>query len=196
MPAPDFRKMVQDDLKELQRLQQRDLPVKVGKAITASIKENFRKGSFYNEERWSDPLQKKLGFRGAEGSYGPLLSRDDDLMNSTGYVALPGRVIIRNTRHYASVHNDGDQIAVTERMKNFFWGKHRDAKKMYGKGSPEADFWRNMALKKPGSRIKIPRRRFMAKNAVVLKMTDDIINAELRKFIKEHFNGKITARSH
>lgn len=196
MPAPDLSGMIKKNVEDLKRLQQRDLPVKVGKAITASIKKNFREGSFYNEERWSDPLRKKLGFRGADGSYGPLLSRNDHLMDSTNYVPLPGRVIIRNPVHYASVHNDGDQIAVTERMKNFFWGKHRDAKKLYGKGSPEADFWRNMALKKPGSRIKIPRRRFMAKNAVVLKMTDDIINAELRKFIKEHFNGKITARSH
>ena len=42
MPAPDLLKMVSDDLKELQRIQQRVLPVKVGRAVQSSVRENFQ----------------------------------------------------------------------------------------------------------------------------------------------------------
>lgn len=196
MPAPDLSRMIKKNVEDLKRLQQRVLPVKVGRAITASIKENFQKGRFYNEERWSDPLRKRLGFRGAAGSYGPRLSGKDHLMNATDYVPLPGRVIIRNLLHYASVHNDGDQIPVTARMKKFFWAKHDEAEQLRGKGSVEADFWKNMALKKPGGRIKIPRRHFLGPDKAVDKIVKNVIDTELRNFIKQHSNGKITARSH
>lgn len=196
MPAPDFRKMIQDDLKELQRLQQRVLPVKVGRAVRDSVRDNFRAGKFYGGPGWQTPLRTSLGFSGAGGQYGPLLSGSNHLMMSSDYQPLPGRVIIRNLVHYASVHNDGDQIPVTARMKKFFWAKHYEAEQLRGKGSIEADFWKNMALKKPGGRIKIPRRHFLGPDKAVDKIVKNVIDTELRNFIKQHSNGKITARSH
>lgn len=195
MPAPDFSKMVQDDVKELRRIQQRVLPVKVGRAVQGSIRENFRKGRFYNGPGWQTPLRTSLGFSGAAGQYGPLLSGSDHLMMSTDYIPMTGRVLIRNLVQYASVHNDGDQIPVTARMKKFFWAKHYEAEELRGKGSVEADFWKNMALKKPGGRIKIPRRHFLGPDKAVEKIVNDVINTELRNFINNQ-NGKITARSH
>ena len=196
MPAPDLIGMVQEDLKELIHLQQRKLPVKVGKAVRASIRENFRKGRFYNGESWQTPLRTSLGFSGAGGKYGPLLSGNNHLMMSTEYVPLPGQVIIRNPVEYASVHNDGDQIPVTQRMKKFFWKKHYEAEELRGKGSVEADFWKNMALKKPGGRIKIPRRHFLGPDRAVDKVVKNTIDTELQKFVKQHSNGKTTASTH
>lgn len=195
MPAPDFSKMVQDDVKELRRIQQRVLPVKVGRAVQGSIRENFRKGRFYKGPAWKSPLRSDLGFSGAAGQYGPLLSGSDHLMMSTDYVPMTGRVLIRNLVKYASVHNDGDQIHVTQRMKKFFWAKHYEAEELRGKESVEADFWKNMAVKKPGGRIKIPRRHFLGPDKAVEKIVNDVINTELRNFIKNQ-NGKITSRSH
>ena len=195
MPAPDIRKMIQDDLKELKRMQERVLPVKVGRAVQASVRENFRKGRFYNGPEWQEPMRRELGFSGAGGQYGTLLSGSNHLMMSTDYVPMTGRVLIRNLVHYASVHNDGDQIPVTQRMKKFFWAKHYEAEELRGKGSAEADFWKNMALKKPGGRIKIPRRHFLGPDRAVDKIVKDVVNTELRNFIHNH-NGKITARSH
>ena len=93
------------------------------------------------------------------------------------------------------MHNDGDQIPVTQRMKKFFWAKHYEAEELRGKGSAEADFWKNMALKKPGGRIKIPRRHFLGPDRAVDKIVKDVVNTELQNFIHNH-NGKITARSH
>ena len=196
MPAPDLLKMVKDDLKELQRIQQRVLPVKVGRAVQSSVRENFRRGNFYGEGQWQDPLRKKLGFSGTGGQYGPLLSGNDHLMMSTDYVPMTGKVLIRNLVNYASVHNDGDEISVTQRMRKFFWAKHYEAQEVRGKGSVEADFWRNMALKKPGGRIKIPRRHFLGPDKSVDKIVKDVVDTELRNFVKQHSNGKITARSH
>jgi hypothetical protein len=187
--------MVQEDLKELIHLQQRVLPVKVGRAVRDSVRENFRKGRFYNGQSWKTPLRTSLGFSGAGGQYGPLLSGSDHLMMSTDYIPLPGQVIIRNPVEYASVHNDGDQISVTQRMKKFFWAKHYEAEELRGKGSVEADFWKNMALKKPGGRIKIPRRHFLGPGAAVDKIVNGVVDTELRKFVKQHSNGKTTARS-
>lgn len=196
MPAPDLIGMVQEDLKELLRIQQRVLPVKVGVAVRDSVRENFRKGRFYNGQNWQTPLRTSLGFTGARGQYGPLLSGSDHLMMSTDYVPLTGQVIIRNPVEYASVHNDGDQIPVTQRMKKFFWAKHYEAEELRGKGSVEADFWKNMALKKPGGRIKIPRRHFLGPDRAVDKIVKNTIDTELQKFVKQHSNGKTTASTH
>ena len=192
MSAPDIEKMVQQSLEELKKLYLRKLPVKVGVAVRDSVRQNFRQGNFYGGDRWSQPMRVTLGFRGTAGQYGPLLSGDDHLMNVTSYQALPGRVIIRNNEVYAATHNDGDEITVTERMKGFFWGKHRDEKERLGKNSPEAEFWKRMALKKTGSKIRIPQRHFLGPGPAVDKMVNDIINKELQEFINTQINGTTT----
>ena len=196
MPAPDISKMILKNVQDLQRLQQRVLQVKVGRAVQDSIRQNFRKGSFYGGDRWHTPLRTTLGFSGAAGQYGPLLSGNNHLMMSTDYFPMSGKVLISNLVEYASVHNDGDQITVTPRMKKYFWAKHYEAEGLRGKGSVEGDFWRNMALKKAGTQIRIPQRHFMGPGPEVDKIVMGVIDTELRNFINTHFNGTITARSY
>ncbi len=196
MPAPDVEKMIRDNLEDLKKLYLRTLPVKVGRAVQSSVRENFRKGRFYSDQAWQTPLRTSLGFRGAAGQYGPLLSGTNHLMMNTDYEPLPGRVIIRNTEVYAATHNDGEEIGVTERMKRFFWAKHLEHKERMGVEAPETEFWKRMALKKPGSRIKIPRRHFLGPSKEVDAIVKDVVDKELQEFIKKHSNGKATGKSY
>lgn len=196
MPAPDVEKMIRDNLEDLKKLYLRTLPVKVGRAVQSSVRENFRKGRFYSDQAWQTPLRTSLGFRGAAGQYGPLLSGTNHLMMNTDYEPLPGRVIIRNTEVYAATHNDGEEIGVTERMKRFFWAKHLEHKERMGVEAPETEFWKRMALKKPGSRIKIPRRHFLGPSKEVDAIVKDVVDKELQEFIKTHSNGKATGKSY
>lgn len=196
MPAPDLEKMIRESLDDLKKLYLRTLPVKVGRAVQSSVRENFRKGRFYNEQAWQTPLRTTLGFRGAAGQYGPLLSGSNHLMMNTDYEPLPGKVIIRNKEVYAATHNDGDDIGVTERMKRFFWAKHLEHKERMGVTAPETEFWKRMALKKPGSRIRIPRRHFLGPSKEVDALVQEIINRELQEFINTHSNGTITGKSY
>ena len=192
MSAPDIEGMIRKSLEDLKKLYTRTLPVKVGRAVQSSVRENFRQGKFYGGDRWQEPLRVTLGFRGAPGQRGPLLSGSNHLMMNTDYQALPGRVIIRNNEVYAATHNDGEDIGVTERMKRFFWAKHLEDKKRLGAESPEAEFWKRMALKKPGSKIKIPQRHFLGPGPAVDRIVQDVINKELQEYINTHFNGKTT----
>lgn len=192
MPAPDIEKTIRHQLEDLKKLYLHKLPIRVGAAVRDSVRDNFRQGSFYGGDRWHTPLRTSLGFRGATGQYGPLLSGTNHLMMNTDYQPLPGRVIIRNNEVYAATHNDGADIGVTERMKRFFWAKHMEDKTRLGENSPEAEFWKRMALKKPGSRITIPRRHFLGPSNEVDALVQKTINNELQEFIKKNDNGTIT----
>ena len=57
----------------------------------------------------------------------------------------------------------------------------------------EAQFWRNMALKKVGDKIKIPQRQFLGEHPEVNRIVREVINQELLNFIN---NGMSTRRSH
>lgn len=196
MPAPNIAAAIKKNVDELIRLQTRVLPVKVGRAVQASVRENFRKGRFYNGQPWQTPLRTDLGFHGAGARYGPLLSGSNHLMMSTDYVPMPGRVLIRNNEIYAPVHNDGAAITVTSKMKRYFWARQIESRKRFGDDSPEASFWKNMAIKKPGSSIRIPQRHFLGPSPEVDRIVKGIVDAELQNFIKNIDNGRITPGAH
>lgn len=203
MPVPDLQGIIQKQVKELLLLKDRVLPVKVGRAVRDSIRENFRKGGFYGAA-WSPPMRIEQGFDSGPG-YGTLLSGTNHLMMSTDYFPEPGRVTIQNTLVYAKIHNDGGEITVTKRMKQFFWsqyykkgliggmyerGKGKKSKQKVETLSKEAEFWRNMALKKVGSTIKIPQRQFMGEHPEVDRIVREIINNELSKFAQNGINSR------
>ena len=204
MPAPDLSKEVNRAIKELMRLNDRILPVKVGRAVRDSTRENFRRGGFYGES-WQVPLRTSIGFEGT--AYGPLLSGSNHLMMATEYIPEPGRVTIQNTLTYAAIHNDGGEISVTPQMKKFFWAQYYKKglvgglyEKAKGKRNQqkaetfnkEAEFWRNMALKKVGSKVKIPKRQFIGEHPEVERIIREVINQELQNFIQ---NGMSTKRT-
>lgn len=205
MPVPDIEKIIRQELNELIRLKDRDLPVKAGRAVVESVNENFRRGGFYGRG-WKSTRRQQLGFHGVSGQYGPLLSKNNNLSRSTVSIPGKGRVTIQNNAEYAGIHNEGGEIPVTANMKRFFWAKYYetgpikpgtgDRKK--SSSDAEAGFWRGMALKRAGSTIKIPKRQFIGPSPEVDKIVTDITGRELQNHIKKMqnriINGSNTRR--
>lgn len=203
MSAPDLQENIQKAVAGLQRLYTRTLPVKVGTKAVALTRQRFSQ-SAYNGKQWKEPYRRKLSFKGTTGRYGTLLSGTNHLRDSTYFKPEPGKVYIRNQVEYGAIHNYGGTITVTAKMKRYFWYRHAEAKgrrltKKKGglrqsRGNEaltrEAEFWRNMALKKVGSIIRMPQRRFFGSDPNMEKELRKIIDTELQRFIKqygEHF---------
>lgn len=105
---------------------------------------------------------------------------------------------------YAEIHNDGGEIKVTKRMKGYFWHKYCEATGSFGRrkdGSlrkdkknarltTESEFWKFMALKKEGSTIKIPRRRFLGTSPEVEQAVREIIEENINEYFNIEFDIK------
>ena len=103
---------------------------------------------------------------------------------------------------YAAIHNDGGEIVVTEKMKRFFWHKYYEATGSFGRKkngerrndkrtrqlSTEADFWRFMALKRAGTTIRIPKRRFLGTGPEVERIVREIIEDNLNEYFNMDFS--------
>lgn len=103
---------------------------------------------------------------------------------------------------YAAIHNDGGEIVVTEKMKRFFWHKYYEATGSFGRKkngerrndkrtrqlSKEADFWRFMALKRAGTTIRIPKRRFLGTGPEVERIVREIIEDNLNEYFNMDFS--------
>ena len=108
----------------------------------------------------------------------------------------------RKSPTYAAIHNDGGEIVVTEKMKRFFWHKYYEATGSFGRKkngerrndkrtrqlSTEADFWRFMALKRAGTTIRIPRRRFLGTGPEVERIVREIIEENLNDYFDMDFS--------
>ena len=199
MPAPDIEKQIKNAVSGLHRLYTRTLPVKVGTKAVSLTKKRFTDSAF-NGSTWKEPYRRKLSFKGAQATYKTLLSGTNHLRDSTYFKPELGKVYIRNQVEYAQIHNEGGSITVSAKMKKYFWYRYalakgsRLTKKRGGirktKGNEaltrEAMFWRNMALKRQGSAIRMPRRRFMAPDANMEKEIRKIIEKEMQLFIKNY----------
>lgn len=194
-------------MKALVHLRDRVLPVTVGRAAVAQVKDNFRKGGI-DGRQWAEPYRRKLSFNGTAGKYGPLLSGTNTLMNANDYKPEKGRVLIVNERPYAELQNNGGTITVTARMKGYFWYRYKQAKGnirltksgkkrkgSYNEGlSREAEFWRNMALKRVGSTIRMPARKFLGESRSMTDVINKTIAKELQKFAEQYGKSTRTPR--
>lgn len=167
--------------------------------------QNFEREAFFSEawQRSRSPTRRG----------GHILVDTGRLRRSVRSRMTDNSVTFYTTESYAAIHNDGGEIVVTERMKRYF--RHRFYEAQGGfqrkrKGSPsrplsdggfyawtakmdlstEAEFWRFMALKKVGTTIKIPRRRFLGNSPEVERMVRGIIERNLEEYINLEF--KIT----
>jgi phage gpG-like protein len=82
------------------------------------------------------------------------------------------------TSKYASIHNEGGEIRITEKMRKYFWYMHNKAK-----SKAEKEYWRGLALHK-GSKIKIPKREYIGDSKELEKNMENIIDKELLKVFK------------
>lgn len=117
------------------------------------------------------------------------------------------RIVWRSSLPYIAMHNDGGEITVTKQMISFFWAmyyKSSGAMSKTSKGVPsntqrnrklseEAAIWKALALQKPGSKMKIPRRRFIGDHPQVdaaIKRVVDLAIEQLETDLKQLFNVK------
>jgi phage gpG-like protein len=147
--------------------------------------QNFEREAFFSES-WA---RRRSPVRG--GRSGHLLVDTGGLRGSIRSRIEGDSVFFSSDLPYAGIHNDGGDIIVTARMKRFFWAKYRDANGgtwgRGGNGGVEAEFWKMMALKKVGSTVRIPRRRFLGVNADVEKIVMGIVEENLRDYFENEF---------
>ena len=160
--------------------------------LSGEFDQNFERQAFFNEawERRKSPVH---GTRS-----GHLLVNTGALRGSIQSKVDGDSVVFWSDLPYAGIHNDGGEIIVTARMKKFFWAKHREANGgawgRKGRGGTEAEFWKMMALKKVGSVVRIPRRRFIGVNSEVEKIVLQIVEDGLSDFMENEFNIEIKSR--
>jgi phage gpG-like protein len=156
--------------------------------------QNFEREAFFSE-KWT---RRKSPVHG--GRSGHLLVDSGTLRGSIRSEIKGDSVFFSSDLPYAGIHNDGGEIVVTARMRRFFWAKYREANGgTWGRGgrtathstNVEAEFWKMMALKKVGSVVKIPRRRFLGVNAEVEKIVTGIVEDGLKEYFENEFNVDI-----
>lgn len=153
---------------------------------------NFERQAFFSEawERRRSPVRD---------SGRAILTDTGRLRQSIGSRTTEDSITFFTDLPYAAIHNDGGEIVVTERMKRYFWARYHEATGAFGRrkdGTPrkdrrterlsvESEFWKFMALKKAGSTIRIPRRRFLGVSPEVEQAVREIVEENLT----EYFNS-------
>lgn len=183
--------------------------------ITASLKDlkveldeefdmNFQRKAFFN-------ASNKWAKRKYDDGKGSLLERSGALRRSISSTINGDRLEYSSNVPYATIHNEGGEFTVTEKMKRFFWfkyleiegsktekegrtklesryGRKKDGSKRNDKKnhelSDEAEFYKAMALKKVGDKIKIPQRQFIGDSPEVQQAIRSIVDEN----IQEYFN--------
>ena len=118
---------------------------------------NFeRKGFFGNP--W--PPRKFQNNRGS------LLMQSGKLRRSIKAAREGDGIRFTSSEPYSAIHNEGGRIRVTDKMRKFFWAKYAETKD---------EQWKWLALKKVGSTLTIPERRFIGDAPEVKKIVEDRI---------------------
>lgn len=127
----------------------------IGVELKGEFVKNFERGGFFGK-RWKPSAHNMI--------------ETGDLRKSLGVETTDTTATIYSDEEYAEIHNEGGKIRVTERMRRFFWAK-------YAKTKDEK--WKAMALKKVGSEIEMPERRFVGDAPEVRKAVEEVIAEEL-----------------
>jgi len=155
--------------------------------LTDEFKQNFNRQAFFSEKwkrRRYDPDPERA-----------ILFKTGALQKSILSKVEGRSLVFTSSMPYSKIHNEGGLITVTQRMKNYFWHKYKEeTKKAKGKKktknakgkelSAEASFYFNMAKKRRGSTIKIPRRMFIGQSPEVEQIVREIAEDCLGEYFK------------
>lgn len=161
--------------------------------LSDEFDQNFERQAFFSEA-WA---RRKSPTRPG----GHILVDTSRLRQSISSRMTDTSITFYTTLPYAEIHNDGGEIVVTQKMKKYFWAKYYEATGSFGRKkdgsrrndkrtvqlSSEAEFWKFMALKKAGTTIKIPRRRFLGTSPEVEQSVREIIEENLGSYFKNEF---------
>ena len=161
--------------------------------MTDEFDQNFERQSFFGEawQRRKSPMRPG----------GHILVDTGRLRRSIQSRTTENSITFFTEEPYAAIHNEGGEIVVTEKMKRYFWHKYYEATGSFGRKkdgsrrndkrtvqlSEEAEFWRFMALKKVGTTLKIPRRRFLGTSPEVEQAVREIIEENITEYINFEF---------
>ena len=164
--------------------------------MTDEFDQNFERQSFFGEawQRRKSPIRQG----------GHILVGTGRLRRSIQSRTTDNSITFFTEEPYAAIHNEGGEIVVTTKMKRYFWHKYyetvgsfdrkkdgiRSNNKRTVQLSEEAEFWKFMALKKAGTTIKIPRRRFLGTSPEVEKAVREIIEENISEYINFEFRIK------
>lgn len=155
--------------------------------IVAESATEFFKLRFTTKE-WEGVAWKPTRFPAVSGT---LMLRSGALLNSIRpSIVGPGRVVISAGDYkvpYARIHNEGGQIIATPKMKKWAWAMHYQAggSPKDQDPTPQAKFYKAMALKKTGSPINMPRRRFMGHSPHLNKEILHSLKEDYRHFLNQ-----------
>lgn len=152
--------------------------------VSQEFDRNFERQGFFSQawKRRTSPVRGNGPVLIASGALRRSVKSKIDKDSITFYSSLP----------YAEIHNEGGAIKVTRKMKRFFWAKYYEAtggfrrrkdgslsrsRKQVHLGTV-AEFWKALALKKVGSTVTIPQRKFLGTSAE--------LEAGVRKVIEDN----------
>lgn len=163
--------------------------------ISDEFDRNFERKAFF-DQKW--PQTKYPTNRGS------LMMRTGALRRGNQSRIQGNSIVFTNSQPAAEIHNEGGSITVTAAMKKAFWAmyykasgmvkskKNGTATKATQRYIADAAFWKNMALMKVGSKIKMPQRQFIGRHphvdAAVKRVVDShihIIEEQLDNALKD-----------
>lgn len=181
--------MATNDIQRIVRNILKDIRVE----LTDEFDLNFERQGFFSEawQRRKSPTRPG----------GSILIDTGGLRKSIRSKSTDSSITFFSDLPYADIHNEGGEIAVTAKMKRFFWAKYYAATGSFGRKknnelrkdkrtvqlSAEAEFWKFMALMKVGKTIKIPRRQFLGHSPEVEQMVKEIIEENLTEYFNHDF---------
>lgn len=166
----------------------------IGVDLGDEFDKNFERQAFFSEawQRRKSPVRQN----------GPTLVDTGQLRRSIRSETTDSSIRFFTDLPYAEIHNDGGEIVVTERMRKYFWHKYYESTGSFGRKkngekrndkrnarlTTVAEFWKAMALKKPGSKIVIPKRRFLGTAPEVEKAVREIVEENLEEYFDKDFD--------
>lgn len=153
---------------------------------------NFERKSFFHEKKWPE---RKFDYGG-----GSLMQRSGGLRKSIHSRIRNTELAYTSHKPYGRIHNEGGKIKVTRKMKGYFFAKLKEIESLYSYKkngekrntkrnqtlSEKGEFYRAMALKKVGSIITIPERRFIGNSKTTDKIIREIVRENIEDYFKRH----------
>lgn len=159
--------------------------------LNSEFDRNFERKSFFGQS-W--PATKHHYSRGS------LLLRSGILRRSITSRISDESITWTSSVPYASIHNDGGEIIVTTKMIKFFWAMHFKAAGAVNKSAggtarnirlnDEAQKWKNMALMKVGTVIKIDKRQFIGSHPQIKVIVTGVLNENMKE-LDQYLRNKL-----
>lgn len=161
--------------------------------LSEEFDKNFERQAFFSQAwaRRKGPVKPGRNILTDTGALRRSIKSRTSASSITFYSDLP----------YASIQNEGGEIRVTKKMKAYFWHMYYEASGAMGRRkngtlrktkrnvqlSAEAEFWKRLALKKEGSVIEIPQRRFLGSSPEVEQAVREIVERNINENFEVEF---------